>query len=518
MTNRVFNLNEHLPYRHRKRNIAWILRSHGYTTGAIVTNPLAHPVVLRLEDSFSILPRPPMSAWFSPSDFALQFRHSLLFDFVDAYFFDALKAFGVYFNRFNRAGVADPRAVFGAAEEFIRGAPAPYFLWVHLYPPHAPYVADPRFLGRFLSGSQYTTEAQLLSPSFPDWTVDPAGWQRATDLLRLRYDEDVAQCDSALGGFIDWMAAGHRDANTIVIVSSDHGENFSGGFWSHGSSDLRYPETHIPLLVSLPGQAHGVTETENGDLSDVAPTILSLLAVKIPSWMEGHPLLKHDGTPPPPQPSFSMYLAQASVFSPPTVGTIAANSGPYRLVLYLPSGHADLFDVADDPEQTHGPVASAPPGVEIELIKDIRRHFCHALGCGPPVCPSASGVKAADAALESSIALSNAQAYFHRGNPKGAEEALRELMQRQPNDRGALLDLGMVLSSEHRYDDAIAIYRQAASGLSHAPDIHYRIALLLHLAGRNADARTECAIALKETPNDPKARALMATLRGGDAK
>ncbi len=56
LTNRVFQLYGHIPHRLRKDNIAWILRQHGYTTAAIVTNPAAHPLALRLANSFSILP------------------------------------------------------------------------------------------------------------------------------------------------------------------------------------------------------------------------------------------------------------------------------------------------------------------------------------------------------------------------------------------------------------------------------------------------------------------------------
>ena len=70
----------------------------------------------------------------------------------------------------------------------------------------------------------------------------------------------------------------------------------------------------------------------------------------------------------------------------------------------------------------------------------------------------------------------------------------------------------MVLSSEHRYDEALTIYRRVAAGVSHAPMLHYHIALLLHQLGRENEARDECAIALAQAPGDPKARALMAAI------
>lgn len=384
LTNRVFQLNGHIPDRQRRQNIAWILRQHGYTTAAIVTNPSAHPLTLRIADSFSILPWPPMSPWFFPGTFLLQLRHGLLADTVNSLAFIALRNFGCFFDRFNRAAWVQPRAVFAAGRDFIRGARTPYFLWIHLYPPHAPYVTDARFQGRFLPGSGFTTQAQFF------WSISagsyPPTMQHEVDLLRLRYDESIAECDSALGEFLDWMAASKRDANTVLLVTSDHGENFTGGWWTHESPDLRYSETHIPLLISLPGQTRAYTETENADLSDVAPTLLAVLGIGQPSWMDGHSLIGSAPGRSSPEPAVSMYLARSGAFSKPATGTIAADSGPYRLVLYFPEGRVELFDVARDPDQQHAAFASTPPGTALTLVEDIKRRFCDALNCGPPVC------------------------------------------------------------------------------------------------------------------------------------
>ncbi|HUO04000.1 MAG TPA: sulfatase-like hydrolase/transferase [Candidatus Binataceae bacterium] len=518
LTTRVLGINWHIPPEHRERNIAWILREHGYTTAAIVTNPVAHPLVLQLDDSFSILPWPPTAFWFSPEVFLLQVRHSLLFEWATRARLSELLTrtvvrIGMRFSGFN-LHIVDPRAVFSSAEDFIRGAPEPYFLWVHLYPPHFPYVTDASFRGRFLTGP----EADFPPDGLPPAMSNPATWQHGADVLRLRYDEEVAECDDALGQFLAWMAADHRNANTILVVTADHGENFSDNFWSHGSPDLHYPETHIPLLISLPGQDRAYTETKNADLSDVAPTILAALGIAAPSWMEGHPLM--DTTPAASQqePSYSMYLAQSSAFSRPRIGTIAANSGPYHLVMYLPSGRNDLFDISRDPEQSRNTSEAASLADEMGLIGDIRRRFCDQLGCGPPVCPSPSEATTVDAELKNQFALNRAQTRFRQGDFLDAEKVLREVIREQPNNRDATLDLGMVLASEHRYDEAIAAYRQAASGLSTAPTIHYQIARLLHQLGRDREARDECALALAQAPNDSKAQALMATLGGGNSK
>lgn len=382
LTNRVFQLYGHIPRRLRADNIARVLRRYGYTTAAIVTNPAAHPLVLRIADSFTSLPAPPASSWFFAGTYLMQLRHSLLFNVANGLAVNALRNVGCLFGRFNDAPWVEPRAVFAAAREFIRGARPPYFLWIHLFPPHAPYVTGAGFRGRFAAGSAYTTQAQYLwlavGPTYPPQM------QPDINLLRLRYDESIAECDSALGEFLDWMAAGRRDANTIVVVTSDHGENFANGWWTHESPDLHYAETHVPLLISLPGQNHGRTETQDGDLSDIAPTLLALLGIATPPWMDGHPLLGNAGAASAPRPAFSMYLAQSDAFHRPAVGAIAANSGPYHLVWYFPSGRAELFDIARDPEELHGTSALGPPGMKEALTGLIQRRFGGALDLGPP--------------------------------------------------------------------------------------------------------------------------------------
>jgi arylsulfatase A-like enzyme len=384
LTNRVFQLYGHVPRRLSKDNLAWILRRHGYTTAAIVTNPAAHPLALWLGDSFSILPRPPVSSWFFPGTFLLQLRHSLLFNAANGIAVNGLLRFGSLVGLFNKTSLVEPRAVFASAREFIQGARTPYFLWVHLYPPHAPYVSDARFRGRFLPGPDFTTQAQYFWQT-PGSEYAPEA-QHDVDLLRLRYDERIAECDSALGEFLDWMAASHRDANTILVVTADHGENFSAGWWSHESPDLHYPETHIPLLISFPGERRGYTESEDGDLTDIAPTLLAELGIGEPSWMDGHPLIGSKQAAAATEPSFSMYLEQSDPFRRPTVGTIAANSGPYHLVWYFPSGGVELFDIARDPEEKHAVRPLYPPypfGMAMALAGDIQRRFINALNRNP---------------------------------------------------------------------------------------------------------------------------------------
>ncbi|HUO03997.1 MAG TPA: tetratricopeptide repeat protein [Candidatus Binataceae bacterium] len=113
-------------------------------------------------------------------------------------------------------------------------------------------------------------------------------------------------------------------------------------------------------------------------------------------------------------------------------------------------------------------------------------------------------------------AIADAHIRARHGDYAHAERILRSLLERHPENSNAIFDLGMVLSSEHRYDEALAIYRRALSNPSVDQIAHYRIALLLHALHRDREAHDECTLSLAQAPDDPQSRALMAELERGD--
>lgn len=141
------------------------------------------------------------------------------------------------------------------AIEDARQQDSPLFLWVHYFDPHEPYQARPRF--NFGS--------------------------RPLDL----YDAEVATVDAALPRLFQGLETLSRP--TILVVTADHGEEFGehGGVY-HGSS-LYEEQVRVPLVVAAQGlTARHITSTV--ELVDVAPTLLRLLGVTVPTSMLGDDL------------------------------------------------------------------------------------------------------------------------------------------------------------------------------------------------------------------------------------
>ena len=118
----------------------------------------------------------------------------------------------------------------------------PYFLWVHLYDPHAPYTAPEPFRTRFAAAP---------------------------------YDGEVAYADAEAGRLLARLSTAERVADTVVIVTGDHGE----GLGDHGEAThgmLAYDTTlRVPLLVRAPGLAPAV-QAAPVSLADVAGAVLRL--------------------------------------------------------------------------------------------------------------------------------------------------------------------------------------------------------------------------------------------------
>jgi arylsulfatase A-like enzyme len=151
-----------------------------------------------------------------------------------------------------------------------RGA-RPVFLWLHYLDPHGPYWPPPEY-----------ADAVARTP------LEDGGFTRDERgvILRARYDAEVRYVDAELDRILQIL---ERRPNSVVIISSDHGEEFleHGGF-DHGHTV--YDELlRVPLIMKFPERGAGEVQTPVSTI-DVAPTILDYLGVEAPASMQGRSL------------------------------------------------------------------------------------------------------------------------------------------------------------------------------------------------------------------------------------
>ena len=235
------------------------------------------------------------------------------------------EGFDLYDDHFDRRGPSSDfslaerpaGAVVDAALAWIGRQQGRWFAWVHVFDPHAPYAPPPPF------------------------DTEYAG--------RLYYGE-VAYVDKALGPLFD--RASHDTRPTFIAVTSDHGEGLGDhGELTHGL--FAYESTlHVPLILAQVSAA--TASATGGTVShfparhiDLAPTLLSAVAVAIPPGLGGRSLLP--GAALPQDRDVSSYFEAMSAMLnrgwAPLSGVLAGHEK------YIDLPIPEVYDVATDPAE-----------------------------------------------------------------------------------------------------------------------------------------------------------------------
>ena len=255
-----------------------------------------------------------------------------------AYTEDALLA-GMYgfwfgFDRFvERPLVGEARGV----ETFVDGArflrehrDQRFFLFLHTYKVHAPYVYSQRY-------ASFAAEPDAWQGKLAPYEV-PAEQQPFVDA----YDRAIREVDDQVADFLAELDRLGLADDTFVVVLADHGEAFGEhGLVGHGFG-AHQEQLQIPWIVRGPGVPAGTTIAEPVSIVDVAPTLLDLLGVEAPG-MQGRSLrtaLASGAAPP----------DRALSFSWIDPGAQGVRRGPWKL-LEDGTKKRTLFDLANDPRE-----------------------------------------------------------------------------------------------------------------------------------------------------------------------
>jgi len=175
----------------------------------------------------------------------------------------------------------------------------PFFAHVHLMSPHHPYDPPPPY-DRFVPdpGAEPTTVYPRKSFFFFDEGA-PLDASKLADMV-ARYDGDILFVDDVVGRILAALEARGLDERTLVVLTSDHGEEFfDHRNWGHGQSV--YEElAHVPLILRHPRVFPAGLRVERSVMTvDLMPTILEMAgAAPVPS-LAGQSLTgARDGTLP----------------------------------------------------------------------------------------------------------------------------------------------------------------------------------------------------------------------------
>lgn len=197
--------------------------------------------------------------------------------FVDGGYLHPAFGFGRGFESYDHEGGGLAGILPRALSWLDANGDEPFFLFLHTYDIHAPYLSPPPFRGLFhdqpYTGDLVPSVERLDALFLAQAELDPIELQHLVD----SYDEGIRYADAQIGRLFDHLEQSGRLEDTLVILTSDHGEEFG----EHGSVihwQLYFqPNLRVPLLLRPPGGIEGPMRiVDQAELIDILPTLLAM--------------------------------------------------------------------------------------------------------------------------------------------------------------------------------------------------------------------------------------------------
>lgn len=147
------------------------------------------------------------------------------------------------------------------------------FTWLHLMDVHNPYSPPPPLRGRF--GPLEGTDRYVNGPASAAFTATDRAYMTA------RYDESILWTDQLLAPLLRALSAPERKKDTLVIITSDHGESLGEDQYLGHGTRLSRELLRVPLIIRMPQTSIPVSHSIDLPVGhfDLAPTILAALDI-----------------------------------------------------------------------------------------------------------------------------------------------------------------------------------------------------------------------------------------------
>jgi arylsulfatase A-like enzyme len=251
------------PIRPEFPTAAEILSQHGYLTMAVVANTAFLTPAFGFHRGFD---------WFD-STFALPMHTGT----ADSYFLrhgarDVISRFScvaAFDSRYFSAGEINRKAMKLLDQPSV--AQRPFFLFLNYMDAHGPYVAPPPYDSRFPGNDCPSVAGEV-----------PQQSERLRRHNISQYDGGIAYEDAEIGHLVSYLKHRGLYENTLLIITSDHGEAFGeGNRYGHGQT-VYADQVRVPLLIKFPHANDGRVIDRSIGHTDLLPTMLQSAGIALP--------------------------------------------------------------------------------------------------------------------------------------------------------------------------------------------------------------------------------------------
>lgn len=277
--------------------------------------------------------------------------------FTDGGFLRAIFGFDQGFDIYESKKVGIARILPQVKRWLDENKSKPFFLFIHCYDIHSPYDPPPPY-DKIFHDFEYTghlspTNENLLAATRKQLEVNEDDLRHFIAL----YDGGIRYTDEKIGEFLSYLRDTGVYDQSLIIITSDHGEEFKehGGFL-HWQLHYR-PELHVPLIVHVPGYPKKqVRISELARSIDLLPTIIEIAGLPVHQQAQGRslqPLIKREEN----FLNHSLWrvinyfkkdssISFAEYHRNDNYSIIADE---YQLIYYMKSNYVKLFDLSADP-------------------------------------------------------------------------------------------------------------------------------------------------------------------------
>lgn len=283
-----------------------------------------------------------------------------------------------------RYGVLGAPMVTDLARDWLnRNHARDFFLWVHYFDPHLPYNPPARFLppGRSAAAARnisFGNNFNLVNirSGYP-LSAPERDWARQLYLAEVRYT------DENIGALLDHLKRLGLYDDSLIVLTSDHGEEF----WEHGGFEhghaLYNEVTSVPLIVKLPRSSVETTIPKPVSTRLITPAVLDICGLSRENRCYSPPSLAPLWSGAAVSPELDVVLTSGAEYYEDQEAVIAGN---HKLIRYIVSKRAQLYDLATDAGEQVSILNSARDTAEQmgRLLDQKRRDFTKVRDCYSP--------------------------------------------------------------------------------------------------------------------------------------
>jgi arylsulfatase A-like enzyme len=334
------------------------LKGCGYRTGAFISSPMLgrqYGYDRSFDDFFELIPtdQDPRLRGIRGGQRLLR---SPFFQAVAGWFGQKLRPA----KRYPTAAEINARFFDWASE-----AQQPFFAWIHYMDVHWPYHFEDNLESPSEIARAWWELSKMHQVNWGGDTLSPADKAHFVDL----YEKAVAYTDYQVGVLDKWLARHGLDQNTILIIVSDHGEEFmERRYWGHVENNLHDEILRVPMIFRGPEVQANQVATGQVRTLDLMPTLFDYIGCQPPEGFLGRSLNAES------EPDASQQPEAIAICERwrEDAYMIAVRSEKHKLIWdkYDPE-NVLLFDLETDPMEREN-IAPAQPAVVHALMKIVR--------------------------------------------------------------------------------------------------------------------------------------------------